>query len=235
MALKFYPLNVLNYEHVHSADVRISAFSQEVERAWQLARQQNSCLFEGTVFNCVDIQQGFLRIQRMDYGIFYVKNFHPELLQNYDVSVLAVSSITFVGNKVLIGKRSQNVTQFRGKWETVASGTLEVDEELHGSLNQVAISQLRSEFREETSLDSALLKNIYLRGLLVDSQAYTADLIYRSEIEPRDFLGRQEIKVLSTAEYSSFKLINLRYLRLIPWVALNLVPTSKFILKFLKL
>jgi len=231
VAIKFFPLDELSKGFVNPADIRISDFPKEVEAAWQFAREKNSNLFDDTVFNFNGVVEGSIRIQRIDYSLFYVKNRHPKLLKDFEVSVLAISGITVVGDKILFGRRSNRVSQFRKKWEMVPASTLEDVPGLNFSLKQSAVRQLRSEFQEETSLDSSCLKNIMLFGLLVDTRAHTADLILTAEIQPSYF---QEIKKLTTAEYSSFKLVSLRNLGLFSGMHLNMVPTSRFLLRFFK-
>lgn len=232
--MKFYPLDEFSRGFVNPTDIRISDFPKEVETAWQFAREKNSNLFDGTVFNFDGVVEGSIRIQRIDYSIFYVKNLYPELLKDFEISVLAISGITVIGDKILFGRRSNRVSQFRRKWEMVPSGTLEDVPGLNFSLKQSAVRQLRSEFQEETSLESSCLKNIMLFGLLVDPRAHTADLILSAEIQPSYFQESQKIKKLTTSEYSSFKLVSLRYLGLFSSTHLNMVPTSRFLLRFLK-
>jgi hypothetical protein len=231
----YHPLNALNSYIVNPARMTLAQFPLEVQDSWRQAKSLNLELFDGNVFNLIEVNENSIIIQKIDYGLFYVKSKSPKLLPDLEVCVLAVSGITFIGDRVLIGKRSNRVNQFKGKWEMVPSGILDDTDHHKSSLNHIAVDQLCLEFQQETSINSDLLTDIKFLGLVVDSQAYTADLVFRTQIDSKKFFEKYQCDELKSIEYSSFKLVNPRFLRFLSRFSLNFVPTSRFIIRILKI
>lgn len=233
MTLTFIPISDLKFELVNLENSQSPSTSEMVDKLWDDARLNNMDLHDEAVFRLVEVVDGYLRLERFRYKTFYVYRKFPKLFHTNQKPILAVSGVTFFGQKILVGKRSNSVSSYKGKWELVPSGAIQDVDQGIISLNELAINQLRTEFAEETSLDSGVLEKISLLGLIVDTTAYTADLIYRAEIRRSGFNGNLKLSELNSREYSMFRFIDLRWLKLMRILTPKFAPTSRLILRLI--
>jgi 8-oxo-dGTP diphosphatase len=102
----------------------------EIEQRWQAAQRDNPHLYDGQLLHVIGVH-------RNGYGgaVVHVApcsyRFHAVQRDDFDLGVrpLGVKGITRRRDdeRILIGKRSQNVTYYPGQWEFAPAGVVEPD------------------------------------------------------------------------------------------------------------
>lgn len=168
-----------------------------VEMVWREETDaQASKLFNGQILNFVSLDENKMVGEFVDYKFFFAQLKDPGL--DLKIVPICVSGVTLSGDKVLIGKRSQTVTQFRGYYECVPSGGIDAGLLRSGTINLQ--EQFSRELWEETGISVTEIKRIHPFQIVHDlsSRHYEVcaliDVNYMVVHDPRE----------PTEEYSEF-------------------------------
>lgn len=131
-------------------------------------------LHNGKIFSVTSVTPEKIEGHFIDYKTYLASWYHPEIFAP-PIYSLAVSGLIVAERQVLIGKRSELVTNSPGAYEFVPSGGVDdscliADDELE------PLIQLRSEFQEETGLSEALISQIDVRFLFLNETKRLYDL-----------------------------------------------------------
>lgn len=121
--------------------------------------------------------------------------------------VLAVSGVVVAEGAFLLGKRSKSVTDYRGFWELVPSGSVSES------------TDLQEEFQRELFEESGLQAIGIPFALALDPIHQVVDLFFRVTLDEKKALTSNE-------EYTEFRWVHADELE-----AIELIPASRSILK----
>ncbi|MCG8684758.1 MAG: NUDIX hydrolase, partial [Desulfobacterales bacterium] len=157
-----------------------------------------------------------------EYKYFFANINNPELALNF--SSVSVSGIILDEKKnTIIGKRN-NVTEYKGFYELIPSGSIDADRVRRGSVTFK--DQIIEEFEEETGLDRRTIKRIEPICVIFDKTHMVYDICMKISI--RGFLHHL-LTSDSNREYKQVQIINLENIHTKINID-NMVPTSQVML-----
>lgn len=196
--------------------------SELVNRAWITQTEKRIDLHNGKVLFFSRQEGEFLEAYEGEYKHWFVK--HHRLLEGHsqnNMYILAVTGIINDGNTVLLGERSQFVSQNKGNYDLLPSGSLDV------ASNGDYLSQLKKEFKEELKHTKRLQYISNVLGLLFDNQDNVVDIIVDMKFKD----GIEEFQI-NNSEYRSLVLMDIsNNLMNINWD--NVSNSTEFLLKSL--
>lgn len=142
-----------------------------VEMLWReetIARA--SKLFDGQILNFVSLENNRMVGEFIDYKFYLAQLRDPGLQPLLQITPIAISGFTLAGDKLLIGRRSQLVTQYRSLYECVPSGGI-APSSLRGQEIDLE-EQFRREFWEETAISVTEIKRIKPLQIVFDGSFY---------------------------------------------------------------
>lgn len=175
---------------------------RQVAEYWERSVNASPSLMDGRILHCFSWKLDaagtlFLHTVATTYRWYYaqVKGAAPRT-----VNILAVSGFSVDDSgDVLLGKRSQSVTEYVGCFEPIPSGALEPEDVADGGWQ----NRLLSEFAEETSLDKNSIKNIRPLALVYDIQSGAYDIVgllqYNGDFDPEQCRSK---------EYDAYRLLD---------------------------
>ena len=167
-----------------------------IDQHWETVKKG---AYNGPVIAFQGLEGSSLHARLIDYKTSLALQSSPELSSATGLAPLGVSGITFVGSKVVVGKRAASTGSYAGYYELAPAGCLE-----HGRPKD----QILQELEEETGLKEAMVKSLELVGMVFDPQYPVYDLCYRIEVgeEAADLLPGE------TEEYQSLRLVEVEEL-----------------------
>ena len=158
---------------------------QLVQGAWEALRTQNPKYFNSPMLSFESASPGNGNI------IASVRPYmHHAVRDTIDlgISLLAVTAVVLVGDRVLIGKRSVHSHRYGGLWELGPSGGIDVPEhtgliDRNGLLNEAV-----REVEEEAGFVPSVIRHDIV-ALIHDHQVGSTDLAVVMQIEPPETLS----------------------------------------------
>ncbi len=211
---------------IESSSINVNltdAVQADVDRIWHSESRKNPTLFNGQIA-CYAAHH----VTADDTIVIksFVSQYKYVIAQLQDCSLncvhpLAVSGIVVDKNQnVLIGKRSNHVTEYPGLLEFVPSGGISA-ERITGDRYK---EQLVVELDEETGIPASCISRMFPIGLIFDPIHGIYDLALLVELGIEIDLNR-----LKSSEYSSFSLLNVRSLNAAMTSNTGFVPTARAI------
>jgi hypothetical protein len=181
--------------------------SAVVEKLWSEAQSERSgALYNGLIFNVTDFAWPLIRGHFIDYKIFIAAQRRPDLFSKQRVRPLGVTGVSRCGDGIILGRRSDLVTQDRGLWELVPSGGLDVSSrEVDGSIN--ITGQFVQEFNEETGLLSEMISEIRPSHVVEDMSTHVFDIIATLDLNASSEDTERLLSRTRTDEYQEFKVL----------------------------
>ncbi len=165
-------------------------------------------LFNGQVLVYGGLHGDTLIAKESDYRQVYALLQEPGLCAKLGVMPLGVMGVTFHKGKVLVAKRSENVTQYPGEWEFAPSGGID------RSYGLDFRKQLLAELEEESGISSKFVEKITPFSVVHDLTAPCVDICLRIELaEEAEFPNSsptgeyQQLCWVSPSQLSDFSLI----------------------------
>lgn len=125
--------------------------AQVVDRIWDAAQAHHEGrLFNGRFLNYVGFEKGRLIGEFVEYKHYLAQKFEPGLKESLRICPIAISCLCLSNDKVLIGKRSLVVTDYKGCYELVPSGGIDPSIVENGKVN--VVKQALIELNEETGI-----------------------------------------------------------------------------------
>lgn len=203
----------------------------EIESIWRHEQLERSTrLFNGQMFNLIQLENDKLIGEFVDYKYYLAQLRNPSFIELLHIRPVCISGITLAGDKILIGQRSSNVTQYQDYYETVPSGG--IDAEINaGSLVNEMIDlprQFQKELWEETGISVTEIKKIEIFSLIYDPNEEMYDLC--AEIHVNYSILKESIQ--PTEEYPKFQWLSKQELKkFINAHPMDIVPLSLHLLK----
>ena len=154
----------------------------ELEAAWRAILERRPHVFDGDLLSvrAIDVDGGRLRleVETVGYREYLVQREGLEL----GVRPLGVTGVTYIGERVLIGRRSALVTQYPDRWEPVPAGSVagpppEVAD------GDVLAEQVLSELEEETGIRRGDVSELTVVGVIEDRADRVVDVCFRLHVE----------------------------------------------------
>lgn len=169
---------------------------EHVDLEWEKLKARDENLFNGKILYYSGLENTTLKAYEGEYKDWFVYFHNKDEIQN--INALAVTGIIRQGNSILLGKRSQKVSQNKGLFDLLPSGSLDCKSK--GNY----LDQLDLECNEELScvVDFNFRKKVL--GILIDKSDSVADIIV--EMETENSLDNFRIK---NNEYSALRVLSL--------------------------
>lgn len=170
-----------------------------IEMLWlEEVAARPSTTFNGQILNFISLEGERLLGEFVDYKFYFAQLRDPQLHESLQITPVAISGLTFSGNKVLFGRRSQEVMQHRGQYETVPSGGIDSNA-LRGQ--QIDLKeQFQRELWEETGISVTEVKDIQPFLLAYDPSTHIYEICAVIEVNYPVVYEERE----PTAEYKEF-------------------------------
>jgi len=176
---------------------RLGADDALAQEAWDAALSRSPGLFDGELLGVAgwSAGEGAARVTTC-------RARYRDLIASRDgagprVCALGVSSVAIIDGAVIVGRRSPEVTQYAGRFELCASGTL--TPESAGDPER----QIRAELAEEAGIADSAIVAVTPLGLVEDLGEDCLDLCYRIDLAPGTVLGER------SAEYGELRIAGL--------------------------
>ncbi|MCE5318710.1 MAG: NUDIX domain-containing protein [Parachlamydia sp.] len=170
-----------------------------VEMLWlEEVAAHPSTTFNGQILNFLSLEGERLLGEFVDYKFYLAQLRDPQLQPSLQITPVTISGLTFSGNKVLFGRRSQEVTQYRGLYEAVPSGGIDPHALQGGQIDLK--EQFQRELWEETGISVTEVKGIQPFLLVYDPSTHMYEIC--AVIEVNYPVVSEERK--PTAEYQEF-------------------------------
>jgi hypothetical protein len=170
-----------------------------IEMVWS---EENSArpskLFNGQLLNFVSLENEILRGEFVDYKFYIAQLRDPGLEPLLNIAPVSISALTFAGDKLLVGRRSGDVTQYKNLFECVPSGG--IDPAAVRDQKVDLQEQFSRELWEETHISVTEIKRILPFQLVQDFSTHHYEIC--ATIEVNYMVVHEERK--PTEEYSEF-------------------------------
>ncbi len=184
------------------------ALAAEVDKVWSEAQEeQGNGLSNGSIFSVTDIVGSLVRGRFVEYKHFVAVRRRPDLFAALQVRPLAVTGLSRCDGGIILGCRSDRVTQDQGLWEFVPSGGVDRSSRRADGFIDVA-RQIERELREETGLDPSLIANVSLRYVIEDSSSHVFDIVADVALQVSAERAMSALNQASQDEYESFKVLD---------------------------
>jgi len=181
---------------IHSNNI----IDQEVERVWQEELTRTN----GKVFNEQLLAFDAFEGQVLTGHFVEYKSYIAQIRGGKGgIKPVSISGYCRAGNYVLVGKRSQQVTDYSGFYELVPSGSIDPS-----SMNENSIDvtkQVRTELLEEAGIGAGLVKGVVATHLIECVNEGVYEICCRVEVDEQ-VLGR-ELKGNGDGEYTELNWI----------------------------
>lgn len=139
----------------------------EIETIWvQEQKNRPKPMYNGKILNFVKFENQEMVGEFIDYKFYLAKLRNPNFLEELKITPICVSGITVAGNKILLGKRTDQVTQYKNFYELVPSGGIDP---LALAKEQIEIKrQFEQELWQETGISVTEIKKIEPFMILFD-------------------------------------------------------------------
>lgn len=175
-------------------------FSDEIQKTvdaiWEDAKKSQAWLFNGLFLSYLKFEKNILYGEFVEYKYFFARTVHPSLQQEIEVYPIGVMGVTKWKDKLLIGKRTNTVTLYKGLYENVPAGSLDPQVVENGAINLK--KQYLLELDEEAGIGSEKVQNVRPLYLIHDNNDFLVEII--AEIELFESVSNETN--LSTKEYS---------------------------------
>lgn len=119
---------------------------KRIDVFWEEAKEKQGSLHDGKLLNFVSFNGIQLIGEFVDYKYYLVQKMHPNFKRLLNIHPISLSGFTFSDTKILVGRRSEKVSEYEGHLELVPSGGIEQSEgEEKISLPQQIMRELTEE------------------------------------------------------------------------------------------
>jgi len=152
-------------------------YKKVLDMIWDEEKKVNDNIFDGQVLYFEKVIGNDIECSFSNYKYWYSQNKLKTNQKYSKICPIAVTGIVKNGNKILLGKRSLNVTQDKGLFDILPSGGISV--ECNGDYKK----QLKQEFKEELAGDPDSIQSIAPLYILEDDKDHVVDIVSIINIE----------------------------------------------------
>lgn len=180
-----------------------------IENIWQHEENKHPQLHNGQIFNVISLEKERLIGEFIEYKYYLAQLRDPNFISALNIATLAISGVTTVVDKILIGRRADHVTTYANFYELVPSGGMNTRAQVNDRIDP--IRQFEMELWEETAISVTEIKSIRPIALVFDLEnrqyEHCAELsinytILKEELQPSN--EYQELKWISKKEVKEF-------------------------------
>jgi hypothetical protein len=180
-----------------------------IENIWRNELLTRPTLFNGQILNVLDATSSKIEGVFIDYKYYLASEKDPRCKELLNIKPLSISGLTTAGDKVLIGLRSLQVTDYPDFFESVPSGGIDPRALIDDRID--IHKQFQLELWEETKISVTDVKNVILNGLAYDKNLDRFELyatlqisytILKEELEPG--VEYKSLKWISKSELPAF-------------------------------
>lgn len=155
----------------------------QIERLWdQELIRTNGKIFNGKLLSATSFQNDQLIGHFVEYKNYLAQARNPSLSKILNIQPICVCSYTVAGNDVLIGKRSDFVTDYRNFYELVPAGGIDPSSISNNTVD--IIQQLKVELKEEAGILESMILNISPKHLIIYPETNSYEICSYVQIDP---------------------------------------------------
>jgi NUDIX domain len=159
---------------------------KEVNSIWEEAVVREPWLFNGQFLNYSHYEENVLYGEFVEYKYFYSRTVREKLLQELQLYPVGVMGITHCNGRVLLGRRSDQVTLYRGLFEFVPAGSVDRQVVVDGVVD--IERQYYDELEEESGIPKEMVKNIHPFLLVHDDRDHLVEIMAHIYLYPQETL-----------------------------------------------
>jgi hypothetical protein len=155
-----------------------------IDELWRQEQTARPSVHDGTLLSVQDVSGGVVSVRRCSYRYFVARERDDAIRRRLDVRALAVSGILLLGasgdRRVLVGRRSPDVTEYPCAWELVPSGGV-AWEHVRGSGIDV-LGALLEELEQEAGIPEDAVAEARCLGLVHDVAQAGYDVCFALDV-----------------------------------------------------
>ena len=164
-----------------------------VDQIWFESRDSHH--FNGQILNYLSFENQILLGEFVEYKFYYAQTREPSLKELLQIRPVAISGLTTTANKLLMGQRSEKVTEYQKFYEVVPSGKIDA-EGVDGEQIDL-FKQFQRELWEESGLSSTDIRDIIPFAFIYDKERDSYEICAEIHV---NYLAASE-NLRSTEEY----------------------------------
>jgi 8-oxo-dGTP pyrophosphatase MutT (NUDIX family) len=198
-----------------------------VQELWDAEREQRPVV-NGSIACVESMQDGRIEGRLAEYRLFIARERSAELRDRLQLQPIGVSGVVvFPNGDVLLGRRSEEVTEYPGAWELVPSGAVGGDAVgADGRVDTLAV--LLTELEEETGIRREAVVAARPLGVVHDPGQDGFDICYELRLS-----GEAELPASDSSEYGELRVLSAEEAELLMRAG-AVVPASRTILALRK-
>ena len=208
----------LNYEPIVSPSLL-----KRIDEIWRSEKDSNSHLFDGRTLCVFSISDTVLECFPVPYRFFFAQQNDVAIRELLQLRIAAVSGVLIHDDHIAVGKRSNSVTEHRGLFELVPSGSLPASVDGGGNVNYM--EHLLIELEEEIGLSARKVDKITPFALVQDDKAGVVDICCKMRLRATNI--QNVLDSFTPSEYAEVRMMTLSQIRQLP--VGKLVPVSALI------
>lgn len=175
---------------------------QQVNHIWKSEGEKRD-LKEQNTLTIVAMEKNLLFARFIPYKYVLAMHTDPSIKKELNLTTVGVTGLTECDGHLLIGKRSDQVTQYKNCYETAPSGGIEEYHFKEGKVDY--LSQVLDELEEETEIPREEVKSIKEEFLAYDFTSQSIDVCIRMDLDPSVM---NSVKLKKNDEYSELEWIH---------------------------
>ena len=206
-----YPLNSELVVHEIATQLISPDLLEHISDLWEEEeKRSNGSLFNGQIFSLYEREGDKLSGWFVEYRWWIAQRLDSSLFKKLQISPLAVSGLLRLGEEIVFGRRSLEMTQDPGFWELPPSGG--IGYECRRPNNTIAPEhQIAIELEEELHISSNVIQSLVPFALVEDKTNNVYDIAYEIvlDITAEEVLKHQFEKT-NNSEYIELQLISIK-------------------------
>lgn len=154
-----------------------------IEEIWkeEIVRTQGK-LFNGKLLSADDFDGSHLKGHFVEYKSYLAQVRDPSLADELAIQPICVCGYTTSNHEILVGKRSDHVTDYQNYYELVPAGGVDPSAIIEEQID--IIKQIKLELSEEAGIASSLIRQIKPSFLIIDSKTHNFEICAKIELDP---------------------------------------------------
>ena len=203
---------------------------EAVDRIWKSSVEKyKGRFFDGDIFSVESISSNIVSLSKSKYRLFLAQQENPDLYDELQIRLLAVSGILICNDGIVFGRRSPEVLQDSNAWELLPSGSVTAREFVNEDILFNIDYQIREELLEESGIPKNFYKVITPKMLVESEDSHVVDFVYEIQVN----ISKSQIIDFhknATSEYTQLEVVDSK--EIVKFIDQNnLVKTSRKIIE----